>query len=66
MDDKIYTCPLCSNEFFGANCHSSCPMSHGCRMVKCPRCNYEFVEDSAVVDIFRGLFRKLRKEAKAS
>lgn len=62
-DLRERTCPLCSLTFGddGENCHSSCPMSAGCGMIKCPRCNYEFVEDSAVVNLFRRWFKK--KEA---
>ena len=55
-----YTCPLCSNRFGGngESCHSSCPMSRGCHMIKCPRCNYEFVEEGIVANFVRKLFSK--------
>ena len=57
------TCPLCTLSFAddGDNCHSSCPMSAGCGMIKCPRCNYEFVEDSSVVNLFRRWFGSKQK-----
>lgn len=62
---RTYTCPLCSASFGGngESCHSSCPMSRGCSMIKCPRCNYEFVEDSSIVNFFRKLMK--RSEAPA-
>ncbi len=66
MDDRTYTCPLCSHEFSGASCHSSCPMSRGCSMVMCPNCRYEFVEDSVVVDFVRSLIRRVRHGVNAS
>jgi hypothetical protein len=54
------TCPLCNHSFgdTGENCHSSCPMSAGCGMIKCPRCNYEYVEDSSIVNMFKRWFGK--------
>lgn len=57
---RRYTCPLCSNRFGGdgSSCHSSCPMSPGCRMIRCPECKYEFVEDSAIVGLVRRIFRR--------
>lgn len=51
-----YECPLCSIDFEGAACHSSCPMARGCRMVRCPRCGYEFVQQSTLVDLIRRAF----------
>lgn len=41
-------CPLCSLEFEEATCHASCPLARGCAMVRCPRCNYEFVKEGFV------------------
>jgi rubredoxin len=37
-------CGFCGYEFAeeeGVQGCRNCPMSAGCRMVKCPRCNYE-------------------------
>lgn len=51
-----YECPLCGIDFVGDTCHSSCPMSKGCAMVRCPRCSYEFVPDGKVASIFRRFF----------
>ena len=67
---RSYTCPLCSNAFGsdGEACHSSCPMSKGCNMIKCPRCNYEFVEDSSIVNLFRklaGKWREMREDSRS-
>lgn len=57
-DDRSYECPLCSTDFIGAVCRSSCPMSHGCAMVRCPHCAYEFVESGKFTDM---LLRWIRR-----
>lgn len=59
----INHCSLCGLEFEGASCHSSCPMSSGCAMVRCPRCGYEFVEDGAVAKLLRRLFKRRDTDA---
>ena len=58
----IYECPLCNLEFEEAACHSSCPLSNGCAMVRCPRCAYEFVQDGFLASVFRRLITFRRKE----
>lgn len=53
-----YECPLCSTDFESATCRSSCPMSSGCAMVRCPRCGYEFVESGRITDLLRRWIRR--------
>ena len=54
-----HKCPLCGFEFDGADgCPSSCPMSSGCSMVKCPNCKYEYVVRSRTVDAVKRLLAK--------
>jgi Fe2+ transport system protein FeoA len=53
-----YECPLCATDFTGAECHSSCPMSKGCAMVRCPHCGYEFVESGRFTDMLRRWIRR--------
>ena len=53
-----HECPLCSTDFEGAECHSSCPMARGCAMVRCPKCGYEFVESGRIVDMLRRWIRR--------
>jgi Fe2+ transport system protein FeoA len=60
--ERTYDCPLCGTDFHGAECHSSCPMSRGCAMVRCPHCGYEFVESGRFVDM---LLRWVRRAPKA-
>jgi Fe2+ transport system protein FeoA len=57
-NERAYDCPLCGTDFTGAECHSSCPMSSGCSMVRCPHCGYEFVESGRFVDM---LLRWIRR-----
>lgn len=55
---RAYECPLCGTDFSGAECHSACPMSRGCTMVRCPHCGYEFVESGRLVDMLRRWIRR--------
>jgi Fe2+ transport system protein FeoA len=56
-----YECPLCGTDFTGAECRSSCPMSRGCTMVRCPHCAYEFVESGRIADMLRRWIRRAPK-----
>ncbi len=58
IDLRTYECPLCGTDFTGAECHSSCPISRGCRMVRCPYCAYEFVESGRFTDMLRRWIRR--------
>lgn len=64
MDNAVqeHYCSLCSHTFGGSECHSGCPFAQGCRMVRCPRCGYEFVDESTVVNFFRKIFRSAAKD----
>lgn len=57
-NDRNYECPLCGTDFDGAQCHSACPMSRGCTMVRCPHCGYEFVESGRFTDMLRRWIRR--------
>jgi Fe2+ transport system protein FeoA len=56
--ERTYECPLCGTDFTGAECQSSCPMSRGCAMVRCPHCRYEFVESGRFTDMLRRWIRR--------
>jgi Fe2+ transport system protein FeoA len=60
-DYRPFECPLCGTDFEGASCHSACPMSSGCSMVRCPHCGYEFVESGR----FTGMLRRWLRRAPA-
>lgn len=64
-DDRAYECPLCGTDFTGAECRSSCPMSRGCRMVRCPHCGYEFVESGRITDMLKRWIRRAPETAPA-
>ncbi len=36
----------------------NCPLASGCKMVKCPRCNYENPPEPAVLKKIRNFFRR--------
>lgn len=36
----------------------ACPLSSGCRMIKCPRCNYENPPEPEVVKKIKRMFGK--------
>jgi hypothetical protein len=52
------TCPLCAVDFENAGCPPACPLSHGCAMMRCPRCGYEFVEDGPLAKWVRRIFKR--------
>jgi hypothetical protein len=60
--ERHHVCSLCGLDFTGSMCHSACPFSRGCEMVRCPRCGYEFVDESAVVRFVASLFRRREKK----
>jgi hypothetical protein len=54
-------CGFCGYEFDekdGSVGCRECPMASGCRMIKCPRCNYENPPEPAVVRKIRKIFGK--------
>jgi hypothetical protein len=55
-------CPLCQHRFAEHEmpCNSGCPMSRTCRVLCCPRCHYEFVEESAIVNLVKRVAARLR------
>ncbi len=54
-------CGFCGFEFnekeAGAGC-GNCPLSSGCRMIKCPRCNYENPPEPRLVRKIKKIIRK--------
>lgn len=57
-------CGFCGYEFEenegNVGC-KNCPMSGGCKMVKCPRCNYENPPEPALVKTLKKVFSKKKK-----
>lgn len=54
-------CGFCGFEFDEAEANAgckSCPMSAGCRMIKCPRCNYENPPEPSLVRKIRNIIKK--------
>lgn len=52
-------CDFCGYEFAeeeakkGCNC---CPVGAGCKMIKCPRCNYEMPPEPALIKKLKKIF----------
>ena len=65
-DEMEYECPLCSVDFNGAACHSNCPLSQGCAMVRCPRCGYEFVGGGRIARLLSTLFGRRSDDSRFS
>lgn len=54
-------CDFCGCEFQeeeGNRGCKSCPVSAGCRMMKCPRCNYEIPPEPRWIGRLKKLFNK--------
>jgi rubredoxin len=54
-------CGFCGFEFAeneGNTGCRNCPMVSGCKMVKCPRCNYENPPEPAVIKKIKKIFRR--------
>lgn len=61
-----YECPLCTLEFEGEECRAACGIALSCNMVRCPRCNYEFVQDSSILNYFRRLITRRKPDHASS
>lgn len=54
------SCSFCGHEFEeirGLEGCKGCPLAYGCKMIKCPRCNYENAPESLV---FKGIIKYLK------
>ena len=55
------TCGLCGHRFAPTRetmACARCPMARGCAVLCCPRCGYEFVTESRLVNWVRRLFSR--------
>ena len=59
-----FACGLCGLRFtHGGKVCTSCVLSGGCDLVKCPRCGFQFPRESRVVALVRRLLRASRTPA---
>jgi len=61
--ESTFQCPLCGNIFekdLGI-CPGGCPLGKACSLVCCPRCHYQFVEESKTVNLFKRILKRKRK-----
>jgi hypothetical protein len=53
-----FECGLCGLRFtHGGKVCSSCVLSNGCDLVKCPGCGYQFPRESRMVSLMQRLLR---------
>lgn len=58
-DGTVFECGLCGLRFtHGGKVCTSCALSGGCDLVKCPGCGFQFPRESRVVSLVRRLFRR--------
>lgn len=63
-EPRLRACPLCGERFDpdGSSCPSGCPLAGRCKVICCPNCGYEFVEESAVVSGLGRLWKTIRRK----
>ncbi len=57
-------CGFCGYDFEekeGIQGCKNCPMSGGCKMIKCPKCNYENPSEPFWVKKVKGFFKEANK-----
>ena len=61
---KVRECPLCGAAFSSdqSHCAGGCPMAANCRVLCCPACGYEFIEDSILISGAQRLLRWIRRK----
>lgn len=58
---RAVACGLCGHRFVPDTetmACARCPMARGCAVICCPRCGYEFVTESRLVNLLRRLFAR--------
>lgn len=54
-------CPLCQHGFSDrAACHA-CGLINNCKLLRCPQCGYEFVEESKILSWLLRVFRRPKR-----
>lgn len=49
-------CPFCGLGFDRENADASCegcPLSKGCKLIRCPNCGYEMAPETGLVKLFK-------------
>ncbi len=60
----MIVCPLCQERFDERTTCHGCGLKGHCMLLRCPRCGYEFVEESKTVRLIRRFFKHETKEKK--
>ncbi len=55
-EGTVFACTLCGARFTHAEkACSACPLNHGCEVVRCPNCGFQFPRESQLVRLARRL-----------
>ena len=61
----VFSCTLCGARFTHAEkACSACPLNHGCEVVRCPNCGFQFPRESQLVRLARRLFGRARESSR--
>lgn len=64
-EGTVFTCTLCGARFTHAEkACSACPLNHGCEVVRCPNCGFQFPRESQLVRLARRLFGRARETSR--
>ena len=63
--ENAIRCPLCGNIFQNdlSKCPKGCLWGKTCKLICCPRCHYQFVEESKTVNLLKRIFKGKRRSA---
>jgi len=55
---NLWHCPLCGKTFQKESngCSAGCAFGKSCGFICCPRCHYQFVEDSKTINWVKKIF----------
>ena len=60
-NEKKYKCPLCGYVFNESEIVCvRCPFNRDCNVICCPKCNYSFTTESAIVNFIKKTISRLK------
>lgn len=64
-EGTVFACTLCGARFTHAEkACSACPLNHGCEVVRCPNCGFQFPRESQLVRLARRLLGRARESSR--
>lgn len=55
-------CPLCQFSFDSRKACGGCGVVKGCMLIRCPKCGYEFAEESKIVEGIKTIINRFRRK----